>query len=167
MNDALFEVRTHLEEEKNTSIQLENQITELQNQIEQLEQNIVEVETQRNELEEQLISASNRVKITDFSIEGTTFPPVNVGWISDFIVTVENFGINDVENLTVFFNIQYYKSYPGELINWSINIGTVKVGESITVHQWIQHDYYTNPIIATLMKDEIILDTQASTWKVI
>lgn len=166
LKNELVEVNTLLEEEQNTSLNLETQITQLQNHLEQLEQSLVEVETQRNELEDQLSNATDRVKITDFTMNGTTFPVVGVGWDSDFFITVENFGINDVENLKVVFNLQLINLDSREIYNFSIGIDTLKAGESKIIQFRKNHNYYTNPIIATLMKDEIILDKQAETWKV-
>jgi hypothetical protein len=120
----------------------------------------------KDALDEQRIIVTNRLKITDFRTNGTTFPLVGVGWQTNFVVTVENFGINDVENLTVVLNVQYYTSYPDEIHNHSIAVGAVKIGESKTVNQWVHHGYSESFFVATLMMNDTILDNRTTvlTW---
>jgi hypothetical protein len=135
-----------LEEEQTVGVQLESQLTELENQ---------------------LSNVTNLVRITDFRFEGFAFPPVTATtYCSDYIVTVENFGINDVENLTVVFDGDYFNGYqyhakygfnPDGPYKWSLDVGTVKVGESKTVHEVhvIPED---STFVIQLMLNDTVLD---------
>jgi hypothetical protein len=142
------------------------QLPEISAQLEEQQTHGLQLESQIIDLEEQLRNATNKVKITVFTSNMTDFPPkAGCFWYSDYVVTVLNFGINDVNNLRIDFEGQYYGYYPDEPCynevyhNWSLNIGTVKVGESKTVHQW--HQMPTDkPTVAWLMMGDMILDTR-------
>ena len=77
---------------------------------------------------------------------------------STVFVTVENFGTSDVEGLRVVFDVQYKKLSTGEVFNWSENLGTVNVGETLTVKTWLQYGYSKRTFVAFLMLDDIIVD---------
>ena len=127
----------------------------------------LQLESQLNELENQLRNVTNLVRITDFRFEGFAFPPVTATtYCSDYIVTVENFGINDVENLTVVFDGDYFDGYqyhakygfnPDGPYKWSLDVGTVKVRESKTVHEVhvIPED---STFVIQLMLNDTVLD---------
>ena len=147
LRTEIFGVTSQLEEEQTVSLQLECRLSELGNR---------------------LAVIINKVKIIDFRTNGTIFPAIGgIGQYSDLVVTVANFGINDVENLTVVFDGQYYTSDLNYSDKWEIDIGTVKVGESKTVNLWDNLDggFYANPasLVAQLMLDDMILDNRTLT----
>jgi hypothetical protein len=146
--------------------ELKNKFSDLDAQLKEQQTVSRERETQITELDQQLINTTNRVKITVFTSNETSFPPLRgCFWYSSYVVTVLNFGINDVENLRIDFEGQYYGLEPDEPYynevyhNWTLTIGTVKVGESKTVHQWHQMPM-DKPTVAWLMMGDVILDTR-------
>lgn len=165
LSDEIFEVNIQMEEEQTSSIQLESQVTELQNQTKQLQQNLTESEHQNNILKYKIAEATNRVKITEFIINETSpAPPTGVGMFSNFFVTVENFGINDVDDLRVVFGTQYSIVGADRAYNDSIKIGLLREGASRTVNTHIQYPYSRRSLIATLVWGTIILDKRSITW---
>lgn len=165
LKGEIFKANIQLEEEQNSTLQLENQVTALLNQTEQLQQNLTESEHQNNILKSKIAEATNRVKITDFIINETSpAPPTGVGMFSNFFVTVENFGINDVEDLRVVFDTQYSTVGDDRVYNDSIKIGVLRQGVSRTVNTHIQYPYSRRSLIATLVWGTIVLDKRAITW---
>ena len=126
----------------------QNQTSEMKNQIDELEQQNLELQNQNLELESLIDKFTNRVNITKFSSSGMN-PIVGVTFHSLANVTIQNFGINDVEDLTLIIS--------PEDINGKINIDVIRPGET----QIVSTDYYWNlgsNITVTLKLGETILD---------
>jgi hypothetical protein len=135
----------------------ENQTSVLQNQVNELKQQNLELQNQTIELESLIDRFTNRVNITDFSSSG--FSPM-VGLLVESLanVTIQNFGINDVENLTL-----RLAGEDAEQFSKEINIKIIRAGETLTVSAY----YYwyigsTSPAKVTLMLSETILDEYRS-----
>jgi hypothetical protein len=125
----------------NQNISLQNQNTELNNQI--------------SELENQLSKVTNLVKITRFTKTG--FSPI-VGMLieSTANVTVHNFGINDVNGLTLSI-----KFYDVETLFEPLQIGNLSAGEERKISHsilWILTYDSDEPFVATLWLGDQLLD---------
>lgn len=159
LSDELFEVSNKLEGGQNHSHSLENQVIELNNEIEQLEQSLIE-------LEETICKATNLVKITEFKV--TDYQPLG-GFIiySFFNLTIENFGINDVTNLSVSI-LGGDDEPPIIIVNEEfvseIPIEVIYVDEELKINGRIDYNFQdsTFPVTAKLMVGEIILDEKTS-----
>ena len=153
MQSLNSDLRSQNAEIQNQTNQIENQITDLQNQNSEL-QNLI------TELEDQLSKVTNLVKITRFTTSG--FSPIG-GMLIESIanVTVQNFGINDVNGLTL--SIKYYDV---ETLLEPLQLDNLSAGEEriINTHiRWILTDNTGEPFTATLwlgnqVLDEYILD---------
>ena len=166
LKNEIWEVNSQLEAKQNTTIQLESQVIELQNNIEQLEQSLIELENQKNELEETKSKATNLVKITEFKV--TDYQPLG-GFIiySFFNLTIENFGINDVTNLSVSI-LGADNEPPIIIVNEEfvseIPIEVIYVDEELKINGRIDYNFQDVifPVTAKLMLGDIILDENTS-----
>ncbi|GEM_PF-4414440 len=102
----------------------QNQTSEMENRIDELEQQNLELQNQNFELESLIDKFTNRVNITKFSSSGFN-PVVGVTIYSLANVTIQNFGINDVEDLTLII--------PPADLNGKINIDLIRAGETHSV----------------------------------
>ena len=133
---AFQDTKTELENEVNRltdELSAEQNITnQLETQVADLENRNGELQYQLNELTEKLNNATNRVKITNFSVKGWT-PWVGLTIKSDANVTIHNLGINDVENLTL-----RIVAFGDESAAITIRIDSLQVGQQ----KIIQTDVY-------------------------
>lgn len=133
----------------------QNQTSEMKNQIDELEQQNLELQNQNLELEQQNLELeslidrfTNRVNITEFSSSGFN-PIVGVTIYSLANVTIQNLGINKVEDLTLIISPEY--------LNGKINLDVIRPGETQIVSTY----YYWNlgsKTTVTLKLGETILD---------
>ena len=94
----------HINDLQNQNSVFEDQTSEYQNQIGQLENQTSELEDQIYDLEEQIyqkkLSDARQVKITKVEV-GDQIAASILGYIFEVHVTVQNYGTNDVDGLTV------------------------------------------------------------------
>lgn len=145
----------------------EEQIREYQNQTGQLTNQIDELEKQTSELEKQLddfedeiyqrrVSDAKQVKITKFSVYGWNHVSIEV--MSFCNVTVQNFGTNDIDGLTIRISgvnqIEDGWRYEGEQ-----EVGLIKAGETKIINiESSQSMMFYSIITATLILDDIKID---------
>ena len=90
---------------QNQNNESKEQISEYQNQINQLEKQIEELENQIEDLEEQVcqkkLSDARQVKITKIEVGNQISSSPLWGTVVEVHVTVHNFGINNIDGLTL------------------------------------------------------------------
>ena len=161
------EIQNQLEEAQNNNNQLENQITELQeqnsqlinqsetyqNQIEQLEGEILGLEREISELESQLSKYTNFVKITEVVIEPGFNPYIALTMLNKVNVTIENLGVNDVEDLVL--TIEHSSPSVGD--PYSLEVLCSGEKREVTGNLfWVVGT--TGSVTVTLKLDEVIID---------
>ncbi len=139
----------------NQNISLQNQLGDYQGQITELQNQNSELNNQISELENQLSQVTNLVKITRFTKTG--FSPIcGMLIVSTANVTVHNFGINDVNGLTLSI-----KFYDVETLSEPLQIGNLSAGEERTISHsilWILTNDPDEPFVATLWLGDQLLD---------
>ena len=125
---------------------IQSQFGELQSQNGELENRITEQETQ-------LDKYTNLVKITNVIIESGFNPYIALTLINRANVTIENFGVNDVEGLTL--TIEH--SSPSEGEPYSLEI--LRSGEKREINcNLFSVVGTTGWVIVSLKLDEVIID---------
>jgi type II secretory pathway pseudopilin PulG len=152
-------------ERQNQIGQLENQTDELESQLAELELENLELQNQTGELEAALNALENAtvmVKITGFEIAGATLSPDGQGYYSSAEVTLQNFGITDVEGLVLWVNYTAPIEIGPDNIDYymkRVQLGLVHAGETrnatVDVVWWAA---YGKKFVASLMLDDIVLD---------
>ena len=151
--------------ENQTSV-LEGQISEYQNQTSQLENQINELETQLDDLEAQNLELQNQKRVLE--IESTNWVRIKefrvAGWnsfggtaaISDVNVTVQNFGVNAVDGLT----LSVMNSPEEDIPHAKEEVGLLKSGEARIISTYVVWGFQSEikTFIAVLMFDDVILD---------
>jgi hypothetical protein len=139
------------------------QIGETQTQNNDLQKQLSQLENQVSELESQLSALSNAmVKITGFEITGAMASPDWKAYASSAKVTLQNFGINDVEGLILWVNYTAPIEIRPDNIDYymkRVQLGLVYAGETknATVGVvWLAR--YGKQFVASLMLDDIVLD---------
>ncbi len=113
-----------------------------------------ELKDRNSNLEHQIEHVTNRVNITAFTISG--FRPVEewVVWESDVTVKIENFGINDVEGLTL-----RIVGFGDERLARSLQLDALHVGEEREIDTFVQWGYGSyGTSVATLLLNDLVLD---------
>jgi len=144
--NQIFDLESQIDE-------CQNQTSEMKNQIDELEQQNLELQNQTLELESLIDRFTNRVNITKFSSGGFN-PMVGLLISSSANVTIQNFGINDVENLTLLIS-----SGVAEGLNPRINFDLIRAGETkiVSTHYYWYLGSTDGPTV-TLKLGETILD---------
>ena len=141
-------------EYQNQTSQLENQITELETQLDDLEAQNLELQNHTGELESQLSALENAtlVQITDIK-KIDAWNPTGVAIFVELNVTVQNFGVNDVERLLLVVD-----HVSGSFSNSTKWIGPINAGEERTF-KTMGTCNYAHPLsfVVTLKLDDIIL----------
>ena len=145
--------------------QLENQTNELESQLAELELENIELQNQTGELEAKLGALENAtvmVKITGFEITGAMKSPDGQGYYSSAEVSLQNFGINDVEGLVLWVNYTAPIEIGPDNVDYymkRVQLGFVQAGETrnvtVGVVWWAS---YGKQFVASLMLDDIVLD---------
>ena len=136
------------------------QLATLQRLNDELRSQNSEFENKNGELENQIAQFSNKVNITDFSISGLKPDEKFIIWESTVHVKICNFGINDVENLTL-----RIVGFGDERLAESLQVGTLHVGEEKEIQAnayWGYGSHGTS--IATLMLGDVVLDEYLLTF---
>lgn len=132
LNNQMVVLEDQINECQNQTLQCENQISELESQIDELENQNLELQSQFDQLT-QLTTIKNTsivVRVTDFTIPG--FSPTVGTWVeSDANITIQNFGTNDLEGLTL--TIDNPDDYPSGSVPQSLKIESLNAGEERTV----------------------------------
>ena len=120
----------------------------LYNRINDLQKQNNELYNINLELEEQIEKATNQVSITDFWIWG--FKPYKelVIYESNVIIKIKNFGINDIENLTLVI-----MAFGDEQLIERLQLDIIKSGEEkeISTHAyWLYGAHGTSTVTAML-----------------
>ena len=144
---------------------LQNQIGQLENQISELETQNLELQNQAGELESQLSALSNAtvmVKITGFEITGAMMSPDGTAYYSSAKVTLQNFGINDVEGLILWVNYTAPIEIRPDNIDYymkRVQLGLVHAGKTKNATVGVIWEAgYGKKFVASLMLDAIVLD---------
>ena len=148
-----IEIQNRLYEIQNNTSKLENQITELQNQNSELQNQI-------NILQDQISGFTNLVKITEFKVYGLS-PIGGMAHISTANLTLFNFGINDVEMITLSII-----SNNVEVLSKSVQIEILHAGEELKISKELLFSLSvdTIPFTARLTLNDEILDQSATGW---
>jgi TolA-binding protein len=140
LNNQIGVLEDNLSECQSRSVQCENQINELESQIDEREEQNLELQNQNFELQsqfDQLIqltkirNSSIVVRVTDFTLPDFFSPMVGTWVESDANITVQNFGTNDLEGLTL--TIDNPDDYPSGSVPQSLKIESLNAGEERTV----------------------------------
>ncbi len=104
----------------------------------------------------------NLVRITGFEITGAMMSPDGRGYYSSAEVTLQNFGINDVEGLVLWVNYTAPIEIGPDNVDYymkRVQLGFVHAGETrnvtVGVVWWAS---YGKQFVASLMLDDIVLD---------
>jgi len=147
------QLETQISELESQIDECQNQTSEMKNQIDELEQQNLELQNQTLELESLIDKFTNRVKITKFSSAGFN-PMVGLLISSSANVTIQNFGINDVENLTLIVTTKGTEDFS---ITNRVNLICVGETQIISTHYYWYLGSTDGPKV-TLMLGETILD---------
>ena len=132
------------------------QISDIQSQISDLQNQNSVLEGQIGELEAQY---TNLVRITEFTVTGMGFIG-GVAVLSYANVTIQNFGINDVNGLTLSI------IHPSEenMSRSMVQVGLIKAGEARNIITYVTWGLgASRTFVATLMLDDIILHEHTTT----
>ena len=130
------------------------QLNTLQSLNAELRSRNAELENRNSELENQLAQVTNKVNITEFSISGLRPYEEFVIWESTVHVEIRNFGINDVENLTL-----RIAGFGDERLAESLQVDTLHVGEEKEIQTHAYWGYGSDGTsVATLVLDGVVLD---------
>lgn len=162
LGEEILELEKNVNQLQGQNEQLEEEISKLGSETLELEQQLVGVENQRNQLEQQINKFTNIVKITEFVVYGL-YPVCGMYHVSKFNLTIHNFGVNDVENLS--FSIL---TSTDELALISINItngvempiDVIQADEELRINGAIGDSFVSSffPVTITLTLGDTILD---------
>jgi hypothetical protein len=165
--NQLDELETQIIELQNQNSELQNQSDELQNQNYELDDEIAELQNQRSELQNQMsvleTQLSNHkyfVRITDIKIESEVHPmPLHLNTVySSANVSIENFGFNDVENLTLTMKHSSYTG-PAYIPEPPYSLDVLHSGEKTEVNGRVYlYVGYVGPVTFTLKLGNDTLD---------
>ena len=140
------------------------QLNVVQTENNELIEELIEVENQREELKEQLNTAMNRVKITKFKIYGGINPIGGLQHFSYANITIENFGVNPVEGLTL--SLYTISTYGDEDLNKEISVEVLEVADEMKINTTVFYGFAyiegTSSFKARLMLGDEILSEDIS-----
>jgi hypothetical protein len=130
------------------------QLNTLQRLNDELRNQNAALENKNGELENKIAQFTNKVNITYFSISGLRPDEKFIIWESTVHVKLCNFGINDVENLTL-----KIVGFGDKRLTESLQVGTLHIGEEKEIQAnayWAYGSEGTS--VATVLLGDTVLD---------
>jgi len=155
LQNQLGEYQGQITKLQNQNSELEDRNSELENQMIQLQNQVSELQNLNGEQEAQLSKVTNIIKITRFTVSGPLNPIGGLLMASTANLTIHNFGINDVDGLTL--SIKYNDV---EALLEPLQLDTLRVGEELKISRGVYWGLSDTmyPFVARLMLGDVILD---------